>query len=81
MINERVGFFRNILKEWREEDISNQQRLPFTKKAVTWVGRVRDFWNGPGNDWIVLAELEYKWQDIMMVAEAPVNMSGLREGH
>ena len=35
MINERVGFFRNILKEWREEDISNQQRLPFTKKAVT----------------------------------------------
>lgn len=76
MVNERVGFSWNILKEWHE-DISNRQQLPFMKKAITWFGSVRDFWNGPGNDWIVLAESEYEWQGIIMVAEAPVNVSGL----
>lgn len=67
---------------WEPLYISNRQRLSLTKKAITWFGRVRDFRNGPDNDRIVLAKSEYEWQGIMMVAETPVNVSGLlRKGH
>ena len=59
----------------REEDISNQ--LPFMKKAVMWFESVCDLLNGFGNDWIVLAKLEYGWQNIMIAAEVLVNVPGL----
>ena len=66
---------RMVDERRREEDISN--RLPFTKKAVTWFEGVCDLLNGFGNDWIVLTESEYGWQDIMIAAEVLVNMPGL----
>ena len=45
MVNELFEFSQNILKEWCKEGISNWQQLPFMKKAVTWFGRVHNFWN------------------------------------
>lgn len=59
----------------REEDISN--RLPFMEKAVMWFGSAHYFWISFGNNCIALAESKSEWQDIMMVAEVRVNVSGL----
>lgn len=73
IVNECIEVLEIFSKSGTTSAVSSD--WPLQKKMWTWFGRVCNFWNAPGNDWIVLAESEYKWQGIIiMVAEAPVNM-------